>query len=71
MRSLNILTMDETCKVLRMGRTKLSKILNTDPTFPAVYDGKWFIFGNRLEEWMIEKKRREMTVEKGMELNHE
>ncbi len=54
-----------------MGRTKLSKILNTDPTFPAVYDGKWFIFGNRLEEWMIEKKRREMTAEKGMELNHE
>lgn len=52
----NILTVKETCKILKVGRTKLTRILNSDPTFPAVKDGTWFIFGDRLQDWMDRKK---------------
>jgi len=51
-----VLTTEEACKVLRMGRTKLNTIMRTDPTFPAVKDGRWYVFGDQLEKWLMSKK---------------
>ncbi|MEG2548620.1 MAG: helix-turn-helix domain-containing protein [Eubacterium sp.] len=59
----NILTTKEACKVLKMGRTKLSEIMNKDPTFPAIKDGKWFIFGDRLQDW-LDRKRLDEDLER-------
>lgn len=54
----NILTLEETCKVLRMGRNQLTEIMKNDPTFPAIQSGfkcKWRINGDHLERWMNQK----------------
>ena len=29
-----------------------------DPDFPALKDGVWFIFGDRLEEYLMERKKK-------------
>lgn len=54
----NILTFKETCAVLRIGRTQLTEILKSDPTFPAIQARdrcKWRVNGDHLERWINQK----------------
>lgn len=50
----NIMTTDEACKVLKMGKNKLLELMKNDPTFPAIQEGrrcKWYIISDRLMDW--------------------
>lgn len=58
---VEILTRKETMKNLKIGKDKMNKYLK-DPTFPAVKDGVWFIFGDRLEDWLMKKKLKEKEL---------
>ena len=56
----NILTRQEAMKVLHVSSTKMNEFLK-DPDFPAVKDGRWYIFGDRLEAWLMSKRKQDQT----------
>lgn len=50
-----IITRKQAMKKLHISHTKMNRYLK-DPEFPAIKDGQWFIFEDRLEPWLMSKR---------------
>lgn len=52
---VEILTRKQAMEKLHISHTKMNRYLK-DPEFPAVKDGVWYIFGERIEDYLMKKK---------------
>lgn len=58
---VEILTRKQAMERMHISHTKMNKYLK-DPDFPAVKDGDWYIFGERIEDYLINLKKNKGAV---------
>jgi hypothetical protein len=43
---------------MHISHTKMNRYLK-DPEFPAVKDGVWYVFGERIEDYLMKRKGKQ------------
>lgn len=54
---VEILTRSQAMERMHISHTKMNRYLK-DPEFPAVKDGVWYIFGERIEDYLLNLKKK-------------
>lgn len=52
-----LLTRKQAMERMHIGHTKMNQYLK-DPDFPAVKDGVWYVFGERIEDYLLNLKKK-------------
>lgn len=57
--NLNLLSVAETAELMGLSLNNMYKLLNADPSFPAIRIGKkWIIQENRIPEWINQQMKK-------------
>ena len=54
---VEILTRTQAMEKMHISHTKMNRYLK-DPEFPAVKDGVWYVFGERIEDYLMKQKQK-------------
>lgn len=54
---VEILTRTQAMKKMNISHTKMNRYLK-DPEFPAVKDGVWYVFGEKIEDYLMRRKKK-------------